>query len=59
MIGLLVSLILIGLLLWVVDQLPIDGTIKRVIHIVVIVLVVLWLISIFFGGIDIPLPRFR
>ena len=46
MIQLVVVLIVIGLLLWVVEtQLPLDPTIKRIIHVVVIVAVVLWLLA--------------
>lgn len=43
----IVYLVVIGLLLWLVDQLPIDGTIKRIIHVVIIVLVIMWIISLF------------
>lgn len=55
LISLIVTLIIIGLLLWLVSQLPIDATIQRIIHIVVIVCVILWLIGIFFG----PVGDFR
>lgn len=48
-------LILIGLVLWFVQTaLPLDPTIKRLIHAVVILLVVLWLLSAF--GLLGPLP---
>jgi len=49
LVGLLIALIVLGLLLWVVDQLPIDATIKRIIRVVIIVLIVIWLIQIVFG----------
>ncbi len=45
MISILVALIVVGLLLYIVSLLPIDGTIKRIIHAVVIVMVLLWLLS--------------
>lgn len=48
-IQLLVVLVVIGLLLWLLDQLPIDATIKQIIRVVVIVLIILWLLSVFFG----------
>jgi hypothetical protein len=47
LITLVIYLIIVGLLLWLVDQLPIDGGIKRIIHILIIVIVILWLISLF------------
>jgi hypothetical protein len=48
-IQILVTLIVIGFLLWVVNQLiPMDGNIKKVINVFVVVLVVLWLVSMFF-----------
>lgn len=47
LITLIIYLIIVGLLLWLVDQLPIDGTIKRIIHILIIVIVILWLVSLF------------
>jgi hypothetical protein len=42
MIDIIVALIVLGLILWVVDQIPIDATIKRIIHVVAIVVAVLW-----------------
>lgn len=45
MITILVILILAGLALWVVGQLPLDATIVRLIRVVVIVFCVLWLLS--------------
>jgi preprotein translocase subunit SecE len=50
LIGVIVTLIVVGLLLWGVDQIvPMDPSIRRIIRVVVIIAVVLWLISIFFG----------
>jgi hypothetical protein len=58
LLGLVVTLIIVGLLLYVVESLlPIDATIKRLIHIVVIVVVLLWLVSLFIPALDIPLRR--
>lgn len=50
MIQILVSLILLGLLLYVVNLLPIDATIKKVIVAVAIVFVIIWVIQIFIPG---------
>ena len=48
LIGLVVLLIVIGVLLWVVNtQIPMDATIKKIINIVVIIVVCLWLLSVF------------
>jgi len=45
LVGLIVVLIIIGLLLYLVSMLPIDATIKNIIHVLVIVFVILWLLS--------------
>ena len=49
LVSLVVTLIIVGVLLWLVNYLPIDEKIKKIINVVVIVCVVLWLIGIFFG----------
>ena len=46
-VGLIVTLIVIGVLLYLVELLPMDATIKRIIQIVVILCIVLWLLSMF------------
>ena len=45
LIGLLVTLIVIGLILWLVNTLPLDGKIKVVIHVIVVIFLILWLAS--------------
>lgn len=48
MISVIITLILIGLLLYVVDLLiPMDPTIRKVIRVVVLVAVCLWLLQVF------------
>jgi hypothetical protein len=48
MISLIVTLIVIGVLLWLVNTyIPMDGKIKKVLNIVVMVVVVLWLLNVF------------
>ncbi len=47
MVQILVVLILLGLLLYIVNLLPLDATIKKIIQAVAIVLVVIWLIGWF------------
>lgn len=56
LITIVIALIILGLLLWVVDQLPIDATIKRIIHVVMIVVAVLWVLSVLFPG---HMPNWR
>lgn len=48
-IQIVVALIVVGLLLWAVTQLPIDAAIAKLIRVVVIVIAVLWVISVLFG----------
>jgi len=46
--AILIALIVAGVLLWVVNQLiPMDGTIKKIFNIVVIVVLIVWLLKIF------------
>ena len=48
LIQLVVVLIVIGVLLWLVNNfIPMDGKIKRILNIVVVIGVVLWLLSVF------------
>jgi len=47
LISLIVTLIVVGVLLWLVQRyIPMDATIKRIITIVVIVAVCIWLLSL-------------
>lgn len=54
LLSLVVALILVGVLLYVVNLIPLDPTIKKLIQIVVIVFVALWLLSALFGGVSLP-----
>jgi hypothetical protein len=47
LIGIIVTLVVIGLLLYLVDLIPMDGTIKQIIRIIVIIAVVIWLLEAF------------
>jgi len=56
LISLVVVLIVVGLLLWMVNNyIPMEARIKQILNIVVIIAVVLWLLSAF--GILSGLPR--
>ena len=63
MLSLIITLIVIGVLLWLVNTyIPMDGKIKNVLNVVVIICVVLYLLSVFgvLGGVhDVPVPRLR
>jgi hypothetical protein len=50
LLSIILTLVIIGLVLWVVQQLPIDASIKNIIRIIVIVVVVIWLIQVLFGA---------
>lgn len=48
MISVLITLIIVGVLLWLVNAyIPMDGKIKQIINIVVVIMVVLYLLSVF------------
>jgi len=58
LISLVVVLIVVGLLLWMVNNyIPMEARIKQILNIVVIIAVVLWLLSAF--GILSGLPRIQ
>jgi len=48
LISLIVTLIVIGVLLWLVNTyIPMDGKIKQIINVVAVICVVIWLLSVF------------
>jgi 1-acyl-sn-glycerol-3-phosphate acyltransferase len=48
LITIVVSLIVVGVLLWLVNTyIPMDGKIKKILNVVVMVVVVLWLLHVF------------
>jgi len=48
LINVVITLIVVGVLLWLVNTyIPMDGKIKRVLNIVVVIAVALWLLSAF------------
>ena len=58
LINVLIVLVIVGVLLYIVETLlPLDATIKRIIHIIVILAVCIWLLQAF--GIIGPLGSFR
>lgn len=63
LISLIVTLVVIGVLLWLVNAyIPMDGKIKKILNIVVVVCVVVWLlyaVGIISHSGDIRVPRVR
>ena len=53
----LITLVVIGVLLWLVNLIPMQGTIKSILNAVVVIVVVLWLLNIF--GLFHSLSHFR
>jgi hypothetical protein len=54
MIGILVTLVIIGLLLWLVNNyIPMDGKIKSILNVIIVIAVVIWLLQAFglLGGV--------
>lgn len=47
LISIIVTLIIVGLLLYLIGLIPMDGAIKQIIRIIVIILVILWLLRVF------------
>lgn len=61
MLGVIITLIVVGVLLWLVNSyIPMDGKIKNILNVVVVIVVILWLLNIFgvFGYLGNPaVPR--
>ena len=48
LITMVITLIVVGVLLWLVNTyIPMDGKIKKILNIAVLVIVVLWLLNVF------------
>ena len=48
LITIVITLIVVGILLWLVNTyIPMDGKIKKILNIVVVVVVVFWLLQVF------------
>lgn len=49
--NLVVVLIVVGVLLWLVNNyIPMDGKIKQILNVAVVIVVVIWLLDLFLGG---------
>jgi hypothetical protein len=49
LIQLIIMLVVVGLILWVLGQIPMDATIARIIRVVIIVVVCIWLLYFLVG----------
>lgn len=49
LIQIIVVLVIVGLLLWLLQQIPMDATLARIIRVVVIVVVCIWLLYLVVG----------
>jgi len=48
LITLVMTLVVVGLILWLINNyIPMDGTIKKILNVVVVIVVILWLLSVF------------
>lgn len=54
MVSLIVGIVIVGLLLWAAEQIPMNATVKRILQVVVIVLLVLWLLQALTGPLTFP-----
>jgi hypothetical protein len=47
LINVVIALVVVGVLLWLVNLIPMQGTIKSILNVVVVIAVVLWLLNVF------------
>jgi hypothetical protein len=46
LIGIIITLVVVGVLLWLLNNyVPMDGKIKRILNVVVVIVVVIWLLQ--------------
>lgn len=60
MITVAVVIIVVGILLWLANtHIPMDGTVKKILNVFVVVCLVLWLVFLVFGRHvrDVPIPQ--
>lgn len=58
LITLIITLVVVGLILWLINNyLPMDGKIKKILNVVVVIAVILWLLSVF--GLMAPLTSIQ
>ena len=55
--SLLITLIVIGVILWLINLIPMQRTIKSIINAIVVIFVIIWLLQVF--GIIGPVSNFQ
>lgn len=52
LISLIIVIVVIGVILWAVNQyVPMDAKIKQILNIVVVIALVIWLLTVLLGGV--------
>jgi formate hydrogenlyase subunit 4 len=47
LVQILITLVVVGVLLWLVNLIPMQSTIKSILNTIVVIIVVLWLLQVF------------
>lgn len=58
--GLLIALVLFGAMLYLLELIPMDATVRQVVRVVAIIVLILWVLQVLFGaglGVHGPLLR--
>jgi uncharacterized protein involved in cysteine biosynthesis len=51
LIGLAIALVIVGVILYLINTfIPMDPKIKQILNVVVVIIVIIWLLSVFFGS---------
>lgn len=58
MLELVLTLVIIGVVLYFIEQIPMDAAIRTAIRVIVLICVLVFLLRVF-GVLDIPVPRLR
>ncbi len=45
--NIIITIIIVGFLLWVVNLIPMQRTVKSILNIVVVILLIIWLLNVF------------
>ena len=45
LVSIIITLVVVGLLLYLIDIIPMDGTIKQIIRVIVIIALIVWLLE--------------
>ena len=59
LIQVVIVLVVVGLALWILQQIPMDATIARIIRVVIIVVVCIWLLYLLVGFLPASIPMRR